>query len=129
MAKAGVTEADIEQVPEQQYFPIPPAVLFDTGLRRGERVTALRLASYMEGGAARIAQEVFAKARGLSPEQVGRHLRALEAAGHLEITRTAYDPALQKRDLPNRYTFMKAATVAWVSCPSEAVVGGATRVK
>ncbi len=118
------SETGLDPQPTQSYFPIPRGLLFDSGLSIGARVTALRLASFMNNGTARVSQEILARLRGLSSKQIRRHLRELEVAGHLETIREVYDPTLGRRLLPNRYHFTGGPNVAPVSYPSEAVYGG-----
>ena len=114
LREAGLEQAVLE-APEACYASVPRALLFDTRLSVGARVTALVIAGTMTQGTSRAGQQALARLRETGHRQVvGRHVQDLEKRGYLAVQRSSFVGQVGRRGSCNRYM--------WLRC-SESCVG------
>lgn len=94
-------------IPTRRFALVPRSVLMDHSVGIPARVTGLQLAKFMNSGYALVGQKALARDRGVRRATVSDHLRGLEAAGHLQIRRAAFDPEEGRRRSCNEYRWME----------------------
>jgi len=117
LRESGLEEVTLE-TPTDCYASVPRALLFDARLSVGARVTGLTLARTMQpGGVSRAGQQALADHRATPHRQVvGRHLRDLEQAGYLVVSRSSFSHQVGRRKSCNRY--------AWRLCDESCIGQG-----
>lgn len=102
--KAAGLWGTLEERPRRRFCVLPLALLTEPGLPVEVKATALALAVVAEQGEAQVGQEALARRRGLRRQAVGKHLKALEAAGYLATDRAQFVEALGRRERCNCYS-------------------------